>query len=615
MRAIKISILLQGVLAVVLTAFDAKAQQTPVPLGTASSFVVLAGSGTTSFTGGGAVTGDVGVSPGSAVVVGTPPTTINGTVFANGPIAAQAQADLGVAINDAKGRTSAATAVAGNIGGRTLTPGLYQASNTSLAVTSGDLYLDALGDPNGVFIFQIGTTLEVSTKIFLTNGANANNIFWQVGSSATLGVGSVVHGNILASASITMVTGASLDGRALARISVTVDTGAKNSAVIPQSLVVPPPVIVAGQFIPVAPCRVADTRNATGAFGGPFIAGQTSRSFAIPSGSCGIPSTALNYSLNIAVVPHGSFAYLTAWATGQTQPQTTTLSSDGRIKSSAAIVPAGAAGAVSVFVTHDTDVVLDINGYFAPKGTPNALSFYPLPPCRLSDTRSANGPLGGPALAGRTSRTIQVLASSCGMPASAQAYSVNLAAVPRGPLGYLTAWPTGSPQPLVASLNATTGTVTSNAAIVPAGVSGSFDVYATDDTQLVIDINGYFAPPGAGGLLLYGLTPCRAIDTRVLSPAQPFIGSISEVIAPGACGVPMTAQAYVFNAVVIPSGPFGYLTLWDHVAPPPLVASLNAVDGAITSNMAIVAAFNGMIDVFASHQTQLVLEISGYFAP
>jgi hypothetical protein len=77
----------------------------------------------------------------------------------------------------------------------------------------------------------------------------------------------------------------------------------------------------------------------------------------------------------------------------------------------------------------------------------------------------------------------------------------------------------------------------------------------------------------------------------------------------------MTAQAYVFNAVVIPSGPFGYLTLWDHGAPPPLVASLNAVDGAVTSNMAIVPAFNGMIDVFASHRTYLVLEISGYFAP
>src|ERR1035437_7481822 len=99
MRAIKISFLLQGVIAVVLAAFDASAQQTPVPLGTASSFVVLAGSGKASFTGGGAVTGNVGVSPGSAVVLGTPPTTINGTVFAGGPIAAQAPADLGVAIN------------------------------------------------------------------------------------------------------------------------------------------------------------------------------------------------------------------------------------------------------------------------------------------------------------------------------------------------------------------------------------------------------------------------------------------------------------------------------------------------------------------------------------
>jgi hypothetical protein len=270
---------------------------------------------------------------------------------------------------------------------------------------------------------------------------------------------------------------------------------------------------------------------------------------------------------------------------------------------------------VSVFVTNDTDVILDINGYFAPAGTAAALSFYPLAPCRVSDTRNANGPLGGPILAAQTHRTIAVLSSSCGIPSSAQAYSVNLAAVPQGPLGYLTAWATGSTQPLVASLNAVTGTVTSNAAIVPAGVNGSFDVFATNATQLVIDINGYFAPPAAGGLSLYGLTPCRALDSRLPSPQQPFIGMTTEEIAPGACDVPMTAQAYVLNAVVVPPGPFGYLTLWDHAAPRPVVASVNAVDGAITNNMAIVPGFNGVIDVFASNLTYLVLEITGYFAP
>ena len=320
------------------------------------------------------------------MVLGSPPTTVNGAIYQADPVAAQAQADLVNAINTIT-LLQNPTIVAGNIGGQTLAPGLYK-SNSTLAVTSGDLTLDGQGDPNAVFIFQIQTALQVSTNVFLINGARANNIFWQVGSSFTGGVGAVVHGNILASASITLNTSSTLNGRALARISVSIDTGNGTSATIP-----PPP---AGQFVPVPPCRVVDTRSAPGAFGGPFIAAQTSRSFTIPSGSCGIPTTALTYSFNIAVVPRGLFSSLTAWPTGQVQPVTMTLNSDGRIKSSAAIIPAGAGGAVSVFVTHDTEVVLDINGYFAPLGTVNALAFYPVSPCRISDTRNAPGQFGGP---------------------------------------------------------------------------------------------------------------------------------------------------------------------------------------------------------------------------
>jgi 2-methylaconitate cis-trans-isomerase PrpF len=370
------------------------------------------------------------------------------------------------------------------------------------------------------------------------------------------------------------------------------------------------------RFVPVLPCRIADTRNPNGSYGGPPIAGGTSRDFVIPNSSCGIPSSAQAYALNVTVVPHDSLGYLTVWPTGQTQPFVSTLNSlDGRIKANAAIVPAGADGAISVYATHATDLVLDINGYFVPAGTSGALAFYPRTPCRVADTRNANGTLGGPVMSARVSRTFPIQSSPCNIPTGALAYSLNFTVVPRGPLGYLTTWPTGNGQPLVSTLNALTGGVTANAAIVPAGTSGSIDVYVTDDTDLVIDINGYFAPAGTGGLSLYNAAPCRVLDTRLPSGSPPFTGQRDMNVVGGSCAVPAAAQAYVFNATVVPSVVLGFLTLWPQGQSQPLVSTLNALDGAITSNMAIVPTTNGASSAFVTDSTQLVLDISGYFAP
>jgi len=372
---------------------------------------------------------------------------------------------------------------------------------------------------------------------------------------------------------------------------------------------------VSTRFVPITPCRIADTRNANGPFGGPTMPGQTARDFVIPNSACAIPATATAYSLNVAVVPTKALGYLTAWPTGQPQPQVATLTSDGRIKSNAAIIPSGANGAISLFVTDSTDVVLDINGYFIPSNSASALAFYPVTPCRIADTRNATGPLGGPSLLSGGTRTFPILSSPCGVPATSQAYSLNFAAVPKGPLGYLTAWPTGRSQPTVASLNAPTGTVVANAVIVPAGTGGSVDVFSTNPTDLVIDLDGYFAPAGTGGLSLYTLAPCRVLDSRLPAGTPPFSTTKKVNVMGSGCGVPAAAQAYVFNATVVPPGPLGYITMWPQGEPQPTVATLNALDGAITSNLAIVPANNGSISVFPFNPTQLVLDLFGYFAP
>lgn len=163
----------------------------------------------------------------------------------------------------------------------------------------------------------------------------------------------------------------------------------------------------------------------------------------------------------------------------------------------AALVPAGGNGAINVFASNDTDVVVDINGYFAPAGFGGALNFFTLNPCRVADTRTDGGKTGSfgpPILTAQTSREIPVPQSGCNVPTNAQAYSMNVTAVPSGYLGFLTMYPTGQTLPFVSTLNSWDGQVIANAALVPAGVNGSVSVYVSNTTNAVLDINGYFAP-------------------------------------------------------------------------------------------------------------------------
>ncbi len=374
------------------------------------------------------------------------------------------------------------------------------------------------------------------------------------------------------------------------------------------------------RYVPVAPCRVVDTRageGLSGAFGPPALASNTARDFPIAAGRCGIPATARAYSVNVTAVPLEPLGFLSMWPAGQPQPLVSTLNAPhGGVVANAAVVPAGANGSITVLATNRTDLVIDINGYFDTQGQN---SFYAVNPCRIADTRTGsgfNGSFGWPQLPAGGTREFPLLAGGCGL-SSATAYSLNVTAVPNEPLAFLTVWPSGAGRPLVSTLNAMEGTVVANAAIVPAGNGGAIQTFATHGTNLVLDVNGYFGPAGfQSEMLFHPITPCRAADTRISGAGAPVMAANEkrDFQISGRCGVPAGARAYSLNVTVVPANTLGYLTLWPGGKPKPLVSTLNSYLGRIVANAALVPAGNsGFVSVFVTDQTHVIVDVNGYF--
>lgn len=401
---------------------------------------------------------------------------------------------------------------------------------------------------------------------------------------------------------------------------------------------VPGPTTPGGlRFVSLPPCRIMETRpeynfqGRTGAFGPPFMNAGETRTLTVPNSNvCSIPTTAKTYVLNVTLVPRGGVDFVTVWPGGEARPNFWTVRSpDGLIVANAALVKPGPGGTIQVYASHNTDVIIDISGYFTDYTTQGTnLVYYPLTPCRVVETRQdyrpQPGPFGPPSMAAQTSRRFKFPDSPhCSVPAGAAAYSFTLTAVPQGPLAFMTAWPSNQGQPNVSSINSPAGRILANSVIIPASPDGSIDVYAYDKTDFLVDINGYFAPDdGTNGQYYYPVTQCRVSDSTTGAPA-PYGGPIYDarstrtipIPTSGCAGIPPTAKGYALNVTALPGGsPMPFLTVYPAGQAFPNASILNAFQGQVVTNSAIIpAGTNGAVNVYAFERTHVVVEVAGFF--
>ena len=315
-------------------ASPALAQVAP-PLGAAQSFAVLGGSTVTN-TGSSVITGDLGVSPGSAVTGFPPGSVVLGTIHAADAAAAAAQSAVTTAYNGLAGQACTQDLTGQDLGGKTLVAGVYCFSTS--AQLTGTVTLDAQGNPHAVFIFKIGSTLTTASasSVLVINSGSLCNIFWQVGSSATLGTATAFAGNILALTSITLTTGASVRGRTLARNgAVTLDT---NTVTAPCATPpVCPTITLSPATLPPGTPGVAYSQQITASGGaGPYVfsvsSGTLPAGLTLTAGGLlsGTPTTAGSFTVTIRAIDGngcpGVITYTITIATSvPTLPQTFVL--------------------------------------------------------------------------------------------------------------------------------------------------------------------------------------------------------------------------------------------------------------------------------------------------
>lgn len=352
-------------------------------------------------------------------------------------------------------------------------------------------------------------------------------------------------------------------------------------------------------YLPLAPCRLVDTREA----GAPLGTAQT---LTLPvAGECEVPEDATAVALTVTAVDTAAEGFLTVWPADRPQPLASTIAwgGAGEVRANGALVGLSPGGEVSVFVNSATHVVVDVSGAFVPASTTSAGRFVPITPTRLLDTRTTARPAAGDIVQVELPAVVD---------ADATAVALTITTTDASGPGFFTAFAAGAERPTASVLNTNSvGQTVAATAIVPVDHDG-LAVFTQRGDHVIVDLAGWFtgasADPTDEGLFV-PISPTRVLDTR--TAGIPLYSGGSRSLDTG--GVVGPAAAIVANVTSIKSLGDGFVTAFPSSTERPLASTLNYVRDETVANMAIVATSTVGASVYANRLTQLVVDVTGWF--
>jgi hypothetical protein len=383
-----------------------------------------------------------------------------------------------------------------------------------------------------------------------------------------------------------------------------------------------------GAYTPMTPVRLLNTRST-----GPPLGPRDSLPLTV-AGIDGVPADATAVALNVTVTNTTYASYLSVFPAGGTQHNVSNLNwTAGETVANAVIVPVGTAEQVTIYnYDGNTDVVVDLQGYFAPEsGSSTAGAYVPLTPTRIADTRVGSGypyegDTLGPALSLPDTLNVQVTGED-GIPAGATGAIVNVTVVNTTTSSYLTAYPEGAPQPTASNLNWTAGETVANRVLVSLSSTGMITIYNYNgNTDVVVDVNGYFIS-GTSALpsnasLYTAITPARITDTRSGSryPNEGDTlgaGGTLSVQVTGVGGIPADATAGVLNVTATDTMDGSYFTVYPTGGAMPTASDVNWTAGQTVPNLTVATlSSGGWVTVYSyAGKADLVVDAFGYFSP
>lgn len=370
-------------------------------------------------------------------------------------------------------------------------------------------------------------------------------------------------------------------------------------------------------LVAVNPARLLDTRPTARVQSGGVIRVSVAGRGGVPSSGAG--AVAVNVT---AVQPSGS-GFVTVYASGTPRPMASNLNFvGGQIVPNLVLTKIGADGAIDLFTSMSTHLVVDVDAWF-----PTGEVFHPTDPERLLDTRPGSSTIDGRSAGAGVTPAAGVVRVAVtgrgGVPSTGvAAVAVNVTAVEPRSSGFVTVFAAGSGRPLASNLNVVADQIVPNLVIAGVGTGGAIDLYTSAATHLVVDVMGWFPTGGS----LNATTPARLLDTRPAAPTTDGIaagggqvhpGGIVRVPVAGRGGVPTTgASAVVVNVTAAEPRGSGFVTVYASGAPRPFASNLNVVAHQVVPNLVVAAlGSDGRIELFASTTTHLIVDVMAWFPP